>query len=381
MAKRIFLYILALAMMLPATSLAQRLTHRVRMGVVLPLKEKSSRGAKMIEFYQGLLMAVDSVKHQGCSVDVTAVHSGFLAADMDSLLATSTLSGCDVIFGPLDTSQLPALAGYCDTHGIRLVVPFSSLATQVPSHPRHYLVNAPRHMVQRQAAWFVQTMFPQENFVIVESGEKNDEGSSLVEFVRSAVDGLGAVVRQISVNASVEEFAAVLTEGNQNVLLLDSSTMPALNALLAKLHQLAPAYPGCRFTLFGFPAWQSYASQLQNDFFQFNTYIYTPFYRDGGDMGVQAVEQQFQQHFSRPMQPTYPRYGLLGFDLGYYFLSGLGMYGDQLEANLSAVPVRPLQSTLSFEQQSPADGYINRFVQLVHYTNAQSIEILYRTNE
>ena len=379
MAKRFFLFLLGVLMMMPVD--AQRLEYPVRMGVLLPLKEKSSRGAKMIEFYQGLLMAVDSVKHQGCTVEVTAVHSGTSPAAMDSLLAKNTFRDCDVIFGPLDVAQLPALADYCDLHEIRLVVPFSSLATQVPSHPLHYLVNAPRHMVQRQAVWFAQALFPDDNVIVVESGEKNEEGTALVERVRMAMDGRNVLVQQVSVNADDDAFCKVLEEERMNVLILDSSTLPAFTTMATKLRTLMESHKEYRISLFGYPVWQSYASQLQNDFYQFDTYIYTSFFRDPGDSRITNLEQQFKDNFGRPMSPTFPRYGLFGFDLGYYFLYGLGKYGNYFEANHAAITTEPFQNPLLFRQQSAADGYINDFVQIVHYASYHATEILYRNQE
>lgn len=364
--------------LMPTLMSAQRLTQHVRVGVVLPLKEKSARGAKMLEFYQGLLMAVDSVKHLGCSVDVTAVHSGALAADMDSLLATPTLSDCDVIFGPLDVTQLPALTDYCDLRGIRLVVPFSTLATHVADHPLHYLVNAPRHVVQRQATWFVETLFSEDNVIVVECGEKNDEGEAFVERVRMALDGRNVFVRQIALNATDEAFAQVLAEGSKNVLLPNASSLTALTALTARLRQLTASFPNLHFTLLGYPAWQSYATQMQSDFSQFDTYIYTPFFRDHNEPQVIAFDERFQTNFHHAMQPTFPRYGLFGFDLAYYFLYGLGMYGHLFEDNLSAIPVAAMQNRLDFEKQGETSGYINTFVQVVHYTTAHTTELLFR---
>lgn len=380
MAKRTFILLLGIFLMMPAMQ-AQRLKNAVRVGVVLPLKEKSSRGAKMVEFYQGLLMAVDSVKRQGCSVEVTAVHSGTSHAAMDSLLVKNILEECDVIFGPLDVAQLPALAGYCDERDIRLVVPFSSLATQVPSHPLHYLVNAPRHMVQRQAAWFAQALFADDNVVVVESGEKNEEGTALVERVRMALDGRDVVVRQVSVKADEASFSEQLDADRMNVLILDSSTLPAFTALANKLRTFMAAHSDYRISLFGYPAWQSYASQLQNDFYQFDTYIYASFFRDPGDSRITDFEQSFKNYFGRSMSPTFPRYGLFGFDLGYYFLYGLGLYGDMFEANHAAITVEPFQNPLLFKKQSESDGYINDFVQLVHYASYHATEILYRNQE
>ena len=37
------------------------------------------------------------------------------------------------------------------------------------------------------------------------------------------------------------------------------------------------------------------------------------------------------------MEERYPKYGMLGFDTGYFFLKGLSKYGSELEKNLPPV--------------------------------------------
>ena len=359
-------------------SLAQVTTGYVRVGIVLPLKEKSPRGAKMVEFYQGLLMAADSVRRQGASIDIVALHSGSTAAAMDSLIAAHQLVNLDVVFGPLDAAQLPALADYCDLHGTRLVVPFTSIATLVEGHPKHYLVNAPRSSVQREAAWFIQNLFPEENVVIVESGEQNDEGAALAERVRMAMDERGVYVKQLKVDDSDEAFNQALVLDKNNVLVLNSSSLQAVNALRNRLRNYLAANARVHISLFGYPAWQSYASQMLSDFYQFDTYIYTPFFRDPNEPHTLQFEQRFQNFCRWPIAPTFPRYGLLGFDLGYYFLHGIARYGKLFEANLVAVDTKPFQNPLRFVEQGDGNGHINTFVEIVHYTNYQAVEILYR---
>ncbi|MBQ9286266.1 MAG: hypothetical protein IJ209_08310 [Bacteroidaceae bacterium] len=361
-----------------ATAVAQVTTGYVRMGVALPLKERSPRGVKMVEFYQGLLMAVDSMKHQGCAVSVVAHHCGSTAAQMDSLLATNPFVNCDVVFGPLDAAQIPALTDYCALKGIRLVVPFSALTTAIDGHPRNYLVNVPRSMVQKEAAWFAQNLFSDENIVIVDCNESNDEGNAMAERLRMTMDERGIEVRQVKVDADDYEFDAILNPDKKNVLLPNSASLGALNALRERMRSFASAHPGFSISFFGYPAWQTYTSQIQSDLFQFDTYVYTPFYRDAQSPDVLQFEQSFEQNFSWPVQRTFPRYALLGFDVGYYFLKGLGQFGKDFEANLVATVTQPLQNPLRFERTDDGDGYVNTFVQLVHYANYQAVEILYR---
>ena len=79
------------------------------------------------------------------------------------------------------------------------------------------------------------------------------------------------------------------------------------------------------------------------------------------------------------MNATYPRYALMGFDLGYYFLHGLSLFGrEQLSESLNLVPANPYQHPLFFENTHEGDGHINTFVELIHYAPDQSIELINR---
>lgn len=367
-----------LAFATAADSVAQVATNYVRMGVVLPLKEKSPRGAKMVEFYQGMLMAVDSVRHQGCSVDIVALHSGSTAAQMDSLLADNPFMGCNIVFGPLDAAQLPALADYCNLRGIRLVVPFTSLTAHVSGHPGYFHINSPRSTVQTEAVWLTMNLLNDANILIVETGESNDEGAAMAERLRKAKEEVGVELRTVRIDASDDELTELLNPYTRNVLLPNSATLSALNALRERLRSFADAHSSYALSMLGYPAWQSYAPQMQSDFFRFDTYVFTPFYRNANDASLQRFEQRFEQNFRWPMQHTFPRYGLMGFDIGYFFLRGLAKYGSNFEYNLAGNVTQPMQNPLRFEQASDADGYVNTFVQMVHYTNHQAIEILYR---
>lgn len=66
-----------------AVSAPQKL---IRMGVILPFKGGSADNDKMIEFYRGVLMAVEEIKKSGTSVDVFAYDSGKSAGDIKAVV-------------------------------------------------------------------------------------------------------------------------------------------------------------------------------------------------------------------------------------------------------------------------------------------------------
>ena len=383
MPKRILLILLSFVLI--STSLmgqtAMPGATSVRMGVVLPLKEKTARGAKMVEFYRGLLMAVDSLKRDGLSVDVQAVHSGSTASEMDQLLFSQQLHDCDIVFGPLDAAQLPALADYCDLHGTHLVVPFSNESVQLTAHPRYYIVNAPRATIQQEAIWYIQSLFIDYNIILVECNDSNEEGKAFGELLRDVLSEQGIAVRPLNINSDDVAIQQAFNAQRKNLIILNSSNIKALNQIIPKLKKFKQAYPDYQLSLFGFPSWQTYTSQVLSDFYLLDTYVFTTFYRNPLARRSEEIDQQFTNWFHTPMASTFPRYALMGFDLGCFFLRGFSIFGnDRLAQNIQQVPARPYQHPLFFEQAGEDNGYVNTFVQLIHYTPYQSIELMTRNH-
>lgn len=352
----------------------------VRAAVVLPLKENTARGAKMVEFYQGLLLAADSLKHDGVDIEITALHSGSTMNDMDNLLAKNSLRQMDVVFGPLDVTQQQPLADYCDIHGVRLVSPFSTLATQLTGHPLYYMASAPRNTVQQQALWFIQEHFPDHNIILVDCEEQNDEGLAFSQLLINTMSEKGVYVRSLNATGDDMAFYQAFNPLRKNLVILNSSSLKALNAFLPWLRDYRREHSDISVSLFGYPAWQTYTSQLLPDFYEQDTYIYTTFYRNPLEPRCQDLDQCFLQWFHRPMQQIFPRYGIMGFDLGYYFLRGLAIFGNRLEDSHTKVPARAYQHPFYFERSAEGDGFVNTFVELIHYSPEQTIDLITRNH-
>ena len=255
MVRSILTSLLGLLLIASGTIAQNLVTQReLRMGVVLPLKEKSARGAKMVEFYQGMLMAVDSLKREGISVDIQALHSGTTASEMDMLLNSQALNDCDIVFGPLDAAQLPALADYCDLHDMHLVVPFTTLTTQLKNHPRQYLVSAPRYRVQEEALWYIQSQFSDYNIILVETNESNEEGTALEEQLRKNLSKDATNLRVLNIEGDDMAFLQAFNPNRKNLLVPNSSSLKALNKLVTKLKDFQHDHEHYEFALFGYPA-------------------------------------------------------------------------------------------------------------------------------
>ena len=96
----------------------------VKVGVVLPLHDKDGDGLRMVEYYRGVLMAVDQLKNEGYDIVVSTWN---VPQDGSVSVVTSDKNAakCDIIFGPLYSSQVKELGDFCKSKKIKLVIPFS----------------------------------------------------------------------------------------------------------------------------------------------------------------------------------------------------------------------------------------------------------------
>ena len=98
--------------------------REIRVGIMLPLHNENGDGRRMVEYYRGILLAIEDLKSEGISVDLHAWNVPE-TADIGMTLLEKGASDCDIIFGPLYTKQMDRLSQFAKAYGIKLVVPFS----------------------------------------------------------------------------------------------------------------------------------------------------------------------------------------------------------------------------------------------------------------
>lgn len=90
----------------------------VRVGVMLPLHDVDGDGRRMTEFYRGMLMACDSLRAEGMNIDIHAWNVN-IDADITNFIKQPGAAKCDIIFGPLYSKQVHALAEFCKARDIQ----------------------------------------------------------------------------------------------------------------------------------------------------------------------------------------------------------------------------------------------------------------------
>lgn len=348
----------------------------VRMGVLLPFKGGTAENKKMVEFYRGVLMAVEHAKKSGISVEVFTYDSGESAGDLKSVLANHPLTGLDFIIGPLHNGQIKPLSDFCKKNQTRLVVPFSSQGEEVYQNPYYYAINPPKSFLISEAAHLTTQLFGKENLIMLDSRENDKDAADFTEAVNKRLLQNGNKMESFQLYDSELKWLETMNQNKTNVIIPNSPDIKVLNQLFPRLKDFAQKYPKYRFKLVGFPEWQTYTANHLENFYRFDTYAYSIFYRNPLNGQAEQFETDYQKTFHEPTIASWPRFAMLGFDTAYFFLKGISTYGDAFEQHLSQVSVQPYQHKFTFQRVSNWSGFINRNVEFIHYSPSHNIELI-----
>lgn len=173
---------------------------------------------------------------------------------------------------------------------------------------------------------------------------------------------------QLAGDIDPNKVIAAMDTLQENIFIPTSGRSSALTRVLPHLTLVRREHPHFDMHLFGYPEWQTYTQDFLANFYELDTYFYSSFYTNNLFPAAINFTQSYRRWYSKDMSNTYPKYGMLGFDVGYFFLKGLSQQGNKLEENLNRIQVTPIQTGFCFERVNNWGGFINRKVFFVHFT-------------
>ena len=344
----------------------------IKAAVLLPFMAGSTTNQdeqlRMVEYYEGFLMAVDSLKKQGVSIDLYTYDTKGKTATTNNILAKKEMKDMDIIFGPANTQDMDALATFADKNDIRLVVPFAPKVDEVFKNPHIYQVNTPQSYLYSEVYEHFTRKFGDCNVIFLNASNGDREKDDFIKGLKSELRNDGISYRDFTVTGNFYELTTVMDTLKNNVFIPTSGKSTALVKILPQLTQIRREMPHYNMNLFGYPEWQTYTNDYLASFYEIDTYFYSSFYTNNLFPAAVNFTHSYRRWYSKDMANIYPKYGMLGYDTGYFFLKGLSKYGNKMEENLSSIQVTPIQTGFKFERVNNWGGFINRKVFFVHFS-------------
>ena len=354
---------------------------QIKAAIILPFilaDSVSSEQMKMVEFYEGALLALDSLKKQGVSVDLHIYDSGNKWTSLSPILSKPEMREMNLIIGPSHDKHIAEVAAFAETAGIRVVIPFARQVDAVFTTPYIYQVNTPQSYFYSEVYDHFFMQFPHPNVIFFESPEEKDD-ELISGFKRELTDREVPYTIQIADTATNKDtILTFLDTERQNILMMTSEKSGCLNNMVPVFQLLVRDTAATKFDihLFGYPQYQVYTNNHLASFYEIDTYFYSSFYTNNLLPAAKAFHQKYRRTYSKEIVNRYPKYAILGFDITYYFLKAMHQYGTDMDSRLHEMKYQPLQTGFKFERVNNWGGFINRKVFFVHFSNDYKLETI-----
>ena len=336
----------------------------IKAALLLPFQEDK----RMVEYYEGFLMAVDSLKRTGTSIDLYVYDCGKDVSTLNTILAKNEMKNMNVIFGPMHQQQIKPLSTFAEKNDIRLVIPFSSKGEEVFNNPAIYQINTPQSYLYSEVYEHFTRQFPNAHVIFIEPTSEDKEKAEFISGMKQELKSKGMSMKTVNENATKDMLKEALRSDKDNIFIPTSGKNVMLIKSLPQLILLVRDTPEQNIHLFGYPVWQTYTRDHLESFFELDTYFYSSFYTNTLFPAAIQFTNNYHKWYSKDLVSKFPSYGMLGFDTGFFFLKGLSRYGSELENNLPKMNLTPIQTGFKFERVNNWGGFINKKVFFIHFT-------------
>ena len=346
----------------------------IRLGVMLPLHDINGDGRRMVEYYRGVLMACDSLKKLGISVDVHAWNAAE-DANIPQLLTDPAAANCDLIIGPLYSKQMDVLSDFVQKNDIQLLIPFSINAPQLVDNRHIFQVyQSPTEQNESTITHFLQK-FKDYHPVFIDCNDSTSKKLNFTSGLRRQLDQRGIAYNLTNLKTEESSFVKAFSTTQPNVVILNTGRSPELGIAFSKINGMKVNHPDLNITMFGYTEWLGYTNTHLDNFYKYNTFIPSVFYFNPVSPATKRLQQKYRWNFHADMMNVPARFAITGFDHAYFFLRGLHKYGKFFNGTAGTSSYPYVQTPLQFERYANG-GMRNRTMLFVHYRPDMVIETI-----
>jgi LysM repeat protein len=343
-----------------------------RIALLLPFHKPDAAtplDARVIEFYEGFLMAVDSMRNSGLSVELYVYNIGNDDATTVKALENIEIEQADMIIGGMTDEQIELIASFAEENEIKYIVPFSSRCERLTmENPCVFQVNTLPQNLYSYLAPRIRALFPQYRIILLNTGDRNVK-TQFVNVLKADLNDSRIPFAEVAYQEKTfqADMLAAMSNTAPNLIIPCSGSLDALFKIKGTLRSIIETKPGYAITLFGHPEWQTYTKDCLEDFYALNACFYATSCMNATAPEAKQFTDKYRALYSKPLPTSSPKYAVLGFDMGMYFLTLVRTCGRNFDNCLQRHRYNSIQSGFRFERVSNWGGFINTNLYIVHF--------------
>lgn len=345
------------------------------------------RSAGFVEMYEGILLAADTLRSLGLNINLHAFDIKSDTIEVTRLINRGQLAGMDLIIGPVYSRNLAIVSEYARKLNIPVVSPVRLMNNSaLVNNPLLFMANASLEVAQDAIAREASDYYL-NNFIFIHADtSRNDpdvsrfrqkilsELSSRIPRSEIRFRELAFYSRSAFNSDSVRRLENALSARSENLIIIASEDDPVVSETLQEIHSLSKKYP---VRIIGYPSMRGIENLDPKFIFELGVLVLSPFWIDYSEADVSGFIRGFRKKFLT--EPSEMSYAWIGYDLTYYFLSGLAIHGRDFLSYPWMHNPDLLQTEFDFRRKGPGDGFENYKLYRVKYT--QDYEVVLEAGE
>lgn len=332
----------------------------------------SARSEQFISFYEGVLLAVDSLKNQGYKVNLKVFDTERSAEKMYTMVDEIDRFHPDLIIGPVYGSVYKALMDDLTNKNIPVIYPLSSRSEEFGVYPDFIQVNPSMKALTVAMSDWLREEAEEANLVCLNL-TGNEVSHSDLEDIRLFKEYMHRIG---SMNFYDWNTSAVPLDGlrlqllpdRENIIILPTTKEAEVSKILPVLSALTDGY---RITVVGFPEWQAFTSVDHETYFKLNTKIFTYSYVDNTTEPAKRFALKYRKYFyTEPNNLAYK-----AFDMSLYFIELAAKYRDRTLDALEFYPRNSDFSRFYFQKMEGQAGKENQGFYIVNFGSDYRLKI------
>jgi LysM repeat protein len=341
-----------------------------------------------LELYQGILIAADTLRSKGLDVNVHLYDIKEDTIETVRLIESGSLESMDLIIGPVYSRNLSIVADYGARKEIPVVSPVPLWNNSVVTGKPYLFMAIPSLEVSQEAISRKVSEYASSNFVFIHSDTiRNDESvtayknmifrelTGKIPFEEIRFKEFLFKNRSSLTNDSINRLEHAMSNKGDNTVIIASEDPSVLSESIMDLHSLTRNY---KIRFIGYPRVRELVNLDPKFFFELGVELYTPYWIDYKQNDIMAFNKTFREKFHT--EPSEESFAWEGYDITYYFLSGLAIHGKRFLRRPEIHNPDLLENDFEFIRLGEDNGFENHKLYHIVYTSDMEIKVLDENN-
>lgn len=341
-------------------------------------------GFDFLEMYEGILLAADTLRSLGLDINIHPFDIRRDTVEITRLINAGTLNDMDLIIGPVYSYNLTAVAAYAKGLGIPVVSPVPLFNNSVlTGNSTLFMASSSLEVAQRRLSKKVAE-YDDHNIVFIHADTAGND-PDVARFKNLIFTDLSTkrpyeeirfkeftfYSRSMFDNDSINRLGHALSDQIKNVVIIASEEPPVISELIQDIQGLSRKFD---IKVLGYPAMVDIDNLEPKYLFDLGIKMFYPTWIDYSLPDIKAFNADFRRKFLT--EPPEKSFAWQGYDITYYFLSGLALFGKEFISRPEMHYPDLLQTEFEFARKSADDGFENQKLYIIEYTKDYKVKLL-----